>query len=55
MSDLDLDIRNYSISDMEKFFRLNSSAKYTASDIELRESEIREQLLSSGHIHKQLK
>ena len=55
MTDLDLDIRNYSISDMETFFRLNPTKKYSASDIELREYKIREQLLSSGHIHKQLK
>ena len=53
MSDLDLDIRNYSLSDMEKFFRLDKS--FTASDVEMREYEIREQLLSSGHIDKRLK
>ena len=55
MSDLDLDIQHYSISDMERFFRLNPKKKYEAADIELREYEIREQLLSSGHIHKSLK
>jgi hypothetical protein len=55
MADLDLDIHNYSISDMETFFRLDTTKKYSASDIELREYKIREQLLSSGHIHKQLK
>ena len=55
MSDLDLDIQNYSLSDMERFFRLNAKKKYSAADIELREYEIREQLLSSGHIHKGLK
>ena len=55
MSDLDLDIQNYTISDMERFFRLNAKKKYSAADIELREYEIREQLLSSGHIHKGLK
>jgi hypothetical protein len=55
MSDLDLDIQNYSLSDMERFFRLNPKKKYVAADIELREYEIREQLLSSGHIHKSLK
>jgi hypothetical protein len=53
MSDLDLDIRNYSLSDMERFFRLDKS--FTASDVEMREYEIREQLLSSGHIDKRLK
>ena len=55
MSDLDLDIQHYSLSDMERFFRLNPKKKYDAADIELREYEIREQLLSSGHIHKGLK
>ena len=55
MSDLDLDIQTYSLSDMERFFRLNAKKKYSAADIELREYEIREQLLSSGHIHKGLK
>ena len=55
MSDLDLDIQNYSISDMETFFRLKSTTKYSASDIEQREYKIREQLLSSGHINKQVK
>ena len=55
MSDLDLEIQNYSISDMETFFRLNSTTKYSASDIEQCEYKIREQLLSSGHINKQVK
>jgi hypothetical protein len=55
MSDLDLDIQNYSISDMETFFRLKSTTKYSASDIEQCEYKIREQLLSSGHISKQVK
>lgn len=55
MSDLDLNIDNYSISDMEIFFRLNSTTKYSANDIELREYKIREQLLTSGHIDKKVK
>jgi hypothetical protein len=54
-SGLDLDINNYSIQDLEKFFRFKKNQKYTAIDIELRESEIREQLLSSGHINKRFK
>jgi hypothetical protein len=52
---LDLDIHHYSISDMEQLFKLKPTVKYTSSDIELREAEIRTQLLSSGHIDKQLK
>ena len=55
MSSLDLDIHHYSISDMEQLFKLKSNIKYTSSEIELRESEIRTQLLSSGHIDKRLK
>jgi len=55
MSDLDLDIQHYSISDMETFFRLKTTTKYSASDIEQCEYKIREQLLSSGHINKQVK
>lgn len=54
-SDLDLDINNYSIKDIEKFFRLKPNHKYTESDIELKEYQIREQLLKSGHIDKTFK
>jgi hypothetical protein len=55
MENLDLDINNYSINDIEKFFQLKTNVKYTASDIELKEYNIREQLLSSGHINKRFK
>jgi hypothetical protein len=55
MDNLDLDINNYSINDIEKFFQLKTNVKYTASDIELKEYNIREQLLSSGHINKRFK
>jgi len=53
MADLDLDIQHYSLQDMKTFFRLDKT--FTESDVEEREYEIREQLLSSGHIHKRLK
>jgi hypothetical protein len=53
MADLDLDIHNYSIQDMKNFFRLDKN--FSESDVEKREYEIREQLLSSGHINKRLK
>jgi hypothetical protein len=53
--DIDLDINNYSINDIERFLKLDPKKKYTASDIETREYEIREQLLSSGHIDKRFK
>jgi hypothetical protein len=55
MSSLDLDINRYSIFDMEQLFKLQKNKKYTSTDIELRETEIRTQLLSSGHIDKRLK
>ena len=55
MSDLDLDIGNYTIKDLEAFFKFKSNTKYTASDIELRETVIREQLLQSGNIDKRMK
>jgi len=50
---LDLDIGNYSIKDLEKFFQLRGD--YTAKDVEAKEYKIREQLLSSGHIDKRFK
>ena len=53
MADLDLDIHHYSIQDMKNFFRLDKS--FTQSEVEQREYEIREQLLTSGHINKRLK
>ena len=41
---MDLDIKNYSIRDLERFFRIESD-EYTPSDVELKEYEIREILL----------
>lgn len=55
MDGLDLDINNYTIKDLESFFKLNPKKKYTMADIELRETEIREVLLSSGNINKRFK
>ena len=54
-SDLDLDINHYTISDIEIFFRFKPKSKYSRSEVELRETEIRERFLSSGHINKKLK
>ena len=51
---MDLDIKNYSIRDLENFFKIEPDS-YTPSDIELKEYEIRETLLSSGHVDKKLK
>jgi hypothetical protein len=55
MENLDLDINNYSLKDIEIFFKLKSNANYTSNDVELKEYEIREQLLKSGHIDKRFK
>jgi hypothetical protein len=55
MDGLDLDINNYTIKDLEKFFQLAPGAKYTAADLDLKEAEIRELLLSTGHINKRFK
>jgi hypothetical protein len=49
---MDLDIRNYSPSELRTFFNLKPDQPYTASDIELRAYEIRERLVSGNHIQK---
>jgi hypothetical protein len=48
MSELDLDINNYDLSNLETFFRLPT--QYNEHDIAQNESDIRAVLLSSGHI-----
>jgi hypothetical protein len=55
MESLDLDITNYSIKDLERFFKLSNVKEYIAADIELREYELREQLLKSGTVNKKMK
>jgi hypothetical protein len=50
---LDLQIENYTVSDLVTFFRL--SVPYQSNDILQKESEIRNLLLSSGHIQKHMK
>jgi hypothetical protein len=55
MSNIDLDIRNYSIKDLESFFQLNPDKKYSSADIEKKEYEMREILLKSGHVNKRTK
>tara|TARA_B100000963_G_scaffold351761_1_gene363886 strand:- start:733 stop:2154 length:1422 start_codon:yes stop_codon:yes gene_type:complete len=55
MENLDLDITNYSIKDITKFFKLKEKSTYKVEEIELRENQIREQLLNSGHINKRFK
>jgi hypothetical protein len=55
MDGLDLDINNYTMVDLENFFQVDPKQKYTATDIELKETKIRELLLSSGHVDKKFK
>jgi len=55
MDNLDLDINNYNINDLERFFQIKPNTNYTEGDIELKEYSIREKLLSSGHINKRFK
>ena len=55
MDNLDLDINNYNINDLERFFKIKPNTNYTEGDIELKEYSIREKLLSSGHINKRFK
>jgi hypothetical protein len=52
---LDLDINNYTIPDLEQFFRLSPAASYTTNDIQYKETVVREQLLQSGNIHRKFK
>ena len=53
--DLDLDIKNYSINDIENFFGLDTNSKYSANDIEHREYEIRTKLLNGGDCNVKFK
>jgi hypothetical protein len=55
MDGLDLDINNYTIKDLERFFQIAPNKKYSAADIELKEAELKEVLLSTGHIDKKFK
>ena len=55
MESLDLDINNYGLEDLVKFFRFTPTDVLTPSSIELRETETRELLLSTGHINKRFK
>jgi hypothetical protein len=55
MDGLDLNINNYTIKDLERFFQIAPNKKYSAADIELKEMELKEVLLSTGHIDKKFK
>ena len=53
MSNIDLDIKNYTQKDIEKFFKLKGN--YTLNDVEYKSYEIRETLLQSDLVDKDLK
>lgn len=55
MSELDLDITHYDVSDLESFFNLPGNPTYTVSEIDAKVSQIKELLFSTGHIAKHLK
>jgi len=55
MDNLDLDINNYNIHDLEAFFHIKPHQKYTAVDIEEKEVQLRELLMSSGAVDKKFK
>lgn len=52
IDDLDLDINNYNMKDLEKFFGIFSNGYYNAEDIEEKEYAMRTLLLSSGEVSK---
>lgn len=55
-AELDLDITHYELHDLVSFFRLDPNQMYyTANELIVKEKEMRELLLSSGHIAKHLK
>lgn len=55
MEALDLDTNNYTPTELEAFFKLQPNVIYSAADIEMKEAQLREQLLNSGHIDKRMK
>tara|TARA_B110000503_G_scaffold142111_1_gene237857 strand:+ start:4239 stop:5528 length:1290 start_codon:yes stop_codon:yes gene_type:complete len=55
MSELDLDITHYDVSDLESFFNLDGKSTYTVSEIDSKVNQIKELLFSTGHIAKHLK
>lgn len=56
MDDLDLNINNYTMTDLETFFQLQPNIQYNAATIEEKEVQIREILISSqGKMDKRFK
>ena len=55
MDELDLDINNYNMHDLERFFQIQPGKKYTAADIEEKEVQIREILMTTKQVNKKFK
>lgn len=55
MDELDLDINNYNMHDLERFFNIKPGKKYTAADIEEKEVQIREILMATKQVNKKFK
>jgi hypothetical protein len=51
--DLDLEITNYSITDLEAFFKLNKN--YTEEEIKDKEEELKNKILKSDELSKKKK
>lgn len=54
-TDIDLDINNYTVKDIEYFLGLDNIQRYTSSDIENAEYEIRQQLFNGGNFNSRFK
>ena len=52
---IDLDIENYKQEDIEKYLKLEKKKNYTVNDVEMNAYEIREQLMSSDLVNKDMK
>ena len=50
MDVLDLDIQHYSDQDLEQFFQLLPNKKYSISDVEYKENEMREKYLNRSQL-----
>ena len=50
--DMDLDINNYTPTELRTFFSIKPGQTYTSAEIELRAYEIRERLVSGKHVRK---
>ena len=50
MDTLDLDIQHYTNSDLEQFFQLLPNRQYSISDVEYKESELREKYLNRAQV-----